>query len=672
MMHARPRAGVAACVLAAVAAFAVEAEAQALRPVSDKSARKVTLKPYKGGQRAQLELAVRSGRRGGRIFVTFTSARLRRPLGMRDARTLRLPRPRLTLASPAGARPRIRGRDRRVLRIELHLPAGAAASKLDGLLVARIGRRGPPLVVPLKGQAASPGTLTFDQDGVTVVSTHDRPFDEGKEDTTETGPMHVTGGATQEQGQLAATIIEAGDGKEARVELRAPGKTASALKETTLRVTETDGAGEYTGKLSLPAEDGKAAEALDVTLRVQDRWWFPLIVLLLGALLGGGGSRWYELHRGRELLKAELKRGVAAYGEAQEKASGVAGLKTLDEEIGDTTSWPSWLKCRFGTDKPTAGARKLYCQVSTARTAEDLEDAKRAVDALLGKINRWRQLDHALRQLKVAVAAAQRTNDAPAADGQTVLDQDEIPLPADDAASTSLATAIEGQAAAIVLYDQALPLWQQIAERYDELDPNDRAAFARYNPAQIYDRHTSMEARSVRTTARLLEQLRIALAGLRRIEKELPLVVDADLGGFMFGIAPDYDVDARLDLLMRRGLSATEKARLFRVPVLSGVFSLVPGALAHLRPVDVRTPDQIVSDVRALDWVVFFVTMIVTTAVYMVGLYVGKSFGSWNDYVAAFGAGFLGQLAVNWALFPLARSYLPGAKPVEPPKPAEA
>ncbi len=62
------------------------------------------------------------------------------------------------------------------------------------------------------------------------------------------------------------------------------------------------------------------------------------------------------------------------------------------------------------------------------------------------------------------------------------------------------------------------------------------------------------------------------------------------------------------------------------------------------------------ADVRRFDIVDFLFAALVSVLLYLVAAYVG-TFGSWDQYFAAFVAGATGSFAVNWALLPWARSY---------------
>ena len=81
------------------------------------------------------------------------------------------------------------------------------------------------------------------------------------------------------------------------------------------------------------------------------------------------------------------------------------------------------------------------------------------------------------------------------------------------------------------------------------------------------------------------------------------------------------------------------------------------------------TPEVTEARIRRWDWLLAMARAILTAVAYLLPGYIGKDFGSWNDYLSAFCAGLLGQaigggLAINWSLFPSSRSYqAPQPKP---------
>jgi hypothetical protein len=57
----------------------------------------------------------------------------------------------------------------------------------------------------------------------------------------------------------------------------------------------------------------------------------------------------------------------------------------------------------------------------------------------------------------------------------------------------------------------------------------------------------------------------------------------------------------------------------------------------------------------ATDWILFIVIAVVTAVGYMIPLYT-STWGTWEDWVAAFAAGVAGQVVIKWALLPALRS----------------
>lgn len=57
-----------------------------------------------------------------------------------------------------------------------------------------------------------------------------------------------------------------------------------------------------------------------------------------------------------------------------------------------------------------------------------------------------------------------------------------------------------------------------------------------------------------------------------------------------------------------------------------------------------------------VDWVLWSVTLLIAVIAFTLTTYVGKDFGGFSDYAAAFVAGFSGAAVANVGLVPLARA----------------
>jgi hypothetical protein len=154
---------------------------------------------------------------------------------------------------------------------------------LVGAAIAAVlaGPPGPTVAPPTPGGAK----FVFEPKQLTIVVTAWWPPPWTWPETSK--PIHIRGRGTPDYNH-PTTHLSSGDGGQLVAKLKVPDTNQAAPIAAQVGITAIGTAGEYTGVLSL---DPIAAEAatLDLTVKARHAFVWPLLVLLLGALLSYGG-----------------------------------------------------------------------------------------------------------------------------------------------------------------------------------------------------------------------------------------------------------------------------------------------------------------------------------------------------------------------------------------------
>lgn len=269
---------------------------------------------------------------------------------------------------------------------------------------------------------------------------------------------------------------------------------------------------------------------------------------------------------------------------------------------------------------------KLYRETYKIGDTTTLTTTATAVKALADRFTRWALLNrgyHALvDKLKTRPAG---TSPAPAAtrirdDSDFLLDMTAVE-PTDDAEAAALAQRMTEQTAIVYVYAAAkaklpAPPWP---EQHPIADPDKI-----YGDSPPVETRTAVDAHQLRY--RLLRALRL-LAHPEGVKA----ITDACAA----------DPDKRLEDIVVRRLDWDPPGPIRR---LGRALVLHFDSPEHLRRV-----------VRRWDWAVFWLVAVLTALVYLLPAYVGKDYGSLEDYLTAFAAGAVVPTTINWALLPFAR-----------------
>jgi hypothetical protein len=420
------------------------------------------------------------------------------------------------------------------------------------------------------------------------------------------------------------------------------------LASARLDVSKIDGPGKYTGQQVLDPSSPKPA-TLPVEVTVRHGLFWPLLLVSVGAIIGGLGVAMQDRRRRRNIVRIGLKRAVEGYA-AQDRADRREEEPLSDDmyrpdALGHGIRFPGRRACKQRSDD-WGRVANLYCDARRAKDEAELDVLADEAEEVVAAFERWHALRRGVRALRIAL---RRANPGPrsTALAETTNLAASVAVEPDAETAAKLVDRFERQRRVLAAYGALQHL-------YGELDAASRGRLARYAPETVYTGATSEPERTPADTYTLLLKLAAAqdvvLHPDRPVEREEDLeLADLDMsrlaGGAAFALAPGSPViDAFVPSWLRRGRTGS----------------------------DSRSAAAIERGVKRWDLSLFLVTAIATLLAYTLPVWT-DTWGSFADYATAFAAGLLGQVvvggaALSWTLFPSLRSYrLAGAKPKEPP-----
>jgi hypothetical protein len=581
----------------------------------------------------------------------------------------------------AGGTPKVSAHALVDLELVASLPADATPADLDGILQLQLVRQKGPATPPLdvtvegappllSGIAIAPATLTLH--AVSWLGPISRP-------STAHASIELRGPGVpslfRQSGTLSTLILlRSGSGHEvpARLVATAPaqdGDVASGRVE----VFGTLSPGTYDGELPL-SNLSAGGPHLSLTLQSSDSFIWALLAVGLGALIGGGIYLASERKRRKSLLEGNLKDGLSAYAarRAELRTPGPSPLWDVSE-LGDEASW---FQRKWTALPQIAGVQGIWTEIFWARTENDLNEAEKAVIAVLERVGRWLLLAQGEDLGKLKGVVGLDPLDPPGQvwertkacfDTSLLLRELREVEPRDDADVRSLIERLVRQAR----WHAALATtWHMKGTVAKDMAVNE----GNYTALEKEAIFNKMDLSAIDTAAHP-ERTRTA-------EKQLEL--ETELDTFRERLDEIYKGPGNLSDLEVPGpeparelgsLTADQARRQGDVDI-SLPADLAPAATAvaeapppqapgsrrdRLRAAASRTPGWLTAiTTRDLLWSA--VIVIVTLCAYVPTFY-GPSWGSLGDYGTAFLAGFLTKTIVNWALLPAFASLAVRLKP---------
>lgn len=284
---------------------------------------------------------------------------------------------------------------------------GESAPALDGLLSIRTGS-GMPLVRRVKtGSAEATGDAAPKptQDKVTAASVRPFPFfSDYPTERVEVGMTAPGGGKSDESSgppmPLGKSYLALGDrGSRAAVKVSAPYGDGPAKRS---KVTVSDVSGRGEGAAKIPLGEGEDAASLEVEVKAYDGPLGALLVIVLGALVGGYLPVFLDLrNQGRKLRIALDYRLSRALRTKRLRDDAKAAANLIDTVEG-------WVAVRLSLVElaaPTAESQELIPADASPAQARPLDDSR---DLLAREI----EVDADIGAAEAIAAAARRQTEA--------------------------------------------------------------------------------------------------------------------------------------------------------------------------------------------------------------------------------------------------------------------
>jgi hypothetical protein len=419
-----------------------------------------------------------------------------------------------------------------------------------------------------------------------------------------------------------AAVLRDGDGRTLRVDITQMREGVEGTVFATVEATRPPEAGHYEGVIRF----GGGAQALTIEVALDARAWFWWIVVLitLGVFLGQLLPLVLRRTRSRQYLAARTRRRIRQFAAVRRRSTEVASYP-MDGVVG---RW-AWRPRDAHLDAGDDTARDLLRDIRAARTDPEFDEAKAAVDVFVRRIDRWCQIEAAAQPLAELLAT-----ELPTRHGKSWITLQAF----DDAHCLLAAVRHEGadkpKAHVVRLKDGtellmlATSIWQRAADHKVALEHPDPLWPAPWNPKD--------EA----ATQRLL-------VDLRREDRRL-----AELGG---------KGKRRSRGTWQPGAASPRRERWAARSWRRAVRHVL--ALPTHLAVTLTTGLEVFSTMLAIA---------VPSAVYAIAVY-GDTWGSTQDMVVAFAAGFLGKVSIDLAGLAINRSRRGAAERVitEAAKPEE-
>jgi hypothetical protein len=410
--------------------------------------------------------------------------------------------------------------------------------------------------------------------------------------------------------------------------LLVPHGASETTSEWEVRLGSGDGAGKYSGKLSLDSTNDKAP-TIDVTVNVQDFILWPAIALSVGTWLAYQFSKLRDIRRPRALLRYHLARVGEGYADARARSctserdrKWLARTFHVDPKSG---------KVGFDATRDTV-ADHLYGSISTAADAgvlSKLEQSTRDLEELVGT---WTKVCEAATTLDGKIRGDLVGTSTAFATARALLNRtNSFTTPAE---ATEFLKALNDQGAALEIVVKARGLYDLAKALWCRLTPSERGLNAKLSPDDVW----STRVRHLSTKDELVSEG--VLGMLAALNQDLTAVVKAkgsELEGFAFD-------DGELTEIVEAAGQFDTAAELLAVE-------------AMFPPVERRPAAALLDVVRTMDKWDFVISGAITSVVFLQGLYVDKNFGTEWHYLAAIMAALAGTLVISWKLLPWYRDY---------------
>jgi hypothetical protein len=530
------------------------------------------------------------------------------------------------------------------------LPTKSSPADLDGILQLELKGATPPapLDITIEGKAPASSGVAIVPASLSIHSTNWLgPFSHANE--TRTG-IQLRGPGVPllfRQSSTLSTIVllRASDGHEIKAKLLASSPAQGGLlADGDVVVSGGLAPGNYAG--SLPLSDlATGAPSLSIDVKSADSAIWAILAVGLGALAGGGIYLASNRKRRKDLLEAYLAGGLKEYQEKRDQLQKAAAPGPIP--LWDLTGLgkeDEWFKHTWRALPETRGVQGVSSEISWSRSEADLDVAEEGVKAILTRIGRWLQvadtydlatLQQVAKLNPLSLGGVWTRTRTVEDTGSLLRELREIEPDSDDATRAlvhRVADQARWHAALATSWQMKSAVLQQIAINPGDYGEPVVAAVEAVDLAKA-------DSESTLATRTAQKQLELETT-LDRWNKELFAIYK---GPEMVLSGPEPAVI--LGALTADAARPADELNVSLLPVVAQ-----PAAPADAEPVG-ATPKWIEA-ITVTDIIWSFVIVVIACAAYLPHFY-NASWGTLGDYATAFIAGFLGNLAINWALLPI-------------------
>lgn len=440
------------------------------------------------------------------------------------------------------------------------------------------------------------------------------------------GSEGVNGAVWLKEGPAGAmprsTLVGSAEGRRARIALEGDPqpefRPPAALQAATVSVKSKPRAGSYSGALPL-GDDG----SLKLKLLVQDFLLWPVLTVLVGAVIGGLGTKAYAWRRRKRLLLSSLKDALELYADRRHAPHALGTAHDLTWP--GPKDLPDKKACEQLTDPIVDAARQVkevWCAVARVKGDEGLDSVAADVAAVRTTLDGWLEVDFEVQRLAAVSAELADHELRPYQDAKGLVREMANP-PSDETTRQTHLLRVGQHANVVAAFVAAYAAW-------NVLDGRQWEKHAELDPRAIYGKFAGLPERSETDTAKMLRELASARDDLMRLERE------------------------------GQEFQPQQSGRALSLPLLPSSTAAVLALTAALsklgerRPLERLTAADLSARARRWDGLLQGAMAAVTVLAYVLTVYTGHTYGQSTDYLSAIAVGLLGQLgsfSINWDRF---------------------
>jgi hypothetical protein len=298
----------------------------------------------------------------------------------------------------------------RGIQVSFALPKGQRLSRVNGMLVAQLRARGPgksqkfPEAAQLRIRATSP-VARFSPSPVTLkVREACWLVADFFSDCGEKGHVLIRGedvrALRREGGRVGHVVLSNGEGGEVSLELTDVKGDGDALTGT-VKVKDTSGVGEYEGTLPL-APGVVGGPELPISVNVGHSLGLAVLVVFLGAFVGGFLALMRGIRRQRSLLRLQVKSMLERYDKQRRKSHGVTAGYDIDALYVQPRYEGDGVVRPFPADHGVSG---LLWRIDSAQSDQDFDVAAARTDSFIDAVDWWIRLEPWAREIRLQIDA---------------------------------------------------------------------------------------------------------------------------------------------------------------------------------------------------------------------------------------------------------------------------